>query len=143
MNGEMDPVAALRAASTATTPAASSPDKTAPSTKDFASYLKDGEKLAKVPDHSGYEEIDGGKRDGEFLNTSGNKRTGEAFKIETVHGRILHVYGDLRIVVGKATDSAKTTDAASKSTGAASGGVSAPDDGQSSSTPSSSSSSSS
>jgi hypothetical protein len=139
----MDPVAALRAASTATTPAASSTDKTPAPSKDFASYLKAGEKLAKVPDHNGYEEIDGGKRDGEFLNTSGNKRTGQAFKIETFHGKILHVYGDLRIVVGKATDSAKTSDATSKSTGASTGGVSAPADDQSSSTPSSSSSSSS
>jgi hypothetical protein len=148
MTGEMDPVAA--AASTTSTDATKtttdstkkSSDTTTPS-KDFASYLKDGEKLQPVSDHKGYELIEGGKRDGEYLNVSGNKRMGQAFKIETVDGKIMHVYGHLRIVVGEAAKTTSTSD--SKGTGATtgttgSGGTAAP---QSSSTPSSSSSSSS
>jgi hypothetical protein len=152
MTGEMDPVAA--AASTGSTDATTTSDSTTKKSgasttpsKDFASYLKDGEKLETVPDHKGYELIQGGKRDGEYLNVTNNKRMGEAFKIETDNGKIMHVYGHLRIVVGEAAKTTSTSDSGdSKSTGSTtgttgttgSGGTAAP---QSSSTSSSSSSS--
>jgi len=40
-----------------------------------------------------YAEIHGGARDGMFVNTSTNKRRGEAFQVVTKDGRELHVYG--------------------------------------------------
>jgi hypothetical protein len=57
-----------------------------------AIHLKKGETMTPVADHQ-YAEIHGGKRDGMFVNTSGNKRRGEAFTIVTRAGKELHVYG--------------------------------------------------
>ncbi len=144
----MDPVAAVRVTPPATstpatsTPATSTADKTTAATKDFASFLKDGESLKKITDHNGYEKIDGGKRDGEYLNVSGNKRNGQAFEIERVGHLEVHVYGKLRIVMGKveaagkktttaATTTAKTpvaTTSTPTTTTGATGGVDAPDE---------------
>jgi hypothetical protein len=132
----MDPVAAVRATSatadtsttdTSTTSAASS----ATPSKDFASFLKDGESLTTVSGHSGYEKIAGGKRDGEYLNTSLNKRNGQAFEIEKDAGKVIHMYGKLKVVVVEKAAATTTTGGAAATTP------------QSSSTPSSSSSSSS
>lgn len=113
----MEPVAAVRAASNdaAQTTSTTTTSSTKPA-KDFASYLKAGEKLEQLPDHKGYEKIQGGTRDGEYLNTSGNKRNGEAFKIADVHGKVYHVYGKLLVLVGRVDDKAKTTTTASTPT---------------------------
>jgi hypothetical protein len=55
-------------------------------------HLHKGETMTAVANHQ-YGEIHGGKRDGMFVNTSGNKRRGEAFTIVTRAGKELHVYG--------------------------------------------------
>jgi hypothetical protein len=55
-------------------------------------HLRTGETTSTVASRQ-YAEIHGGKRDGMFVNTSANKRRGEAFTIVTRHGRELHVYG--------------------------------------------------
>jgi hypothetical protein len=52
-----------------------------------------GETWKPVERHKDFKEIDGGKRDAMFVNTSGNVRTGEAFKIEQRDGKTYHVYG--------------------------------------------------
>jgi hypothetical protein len=52
-----------------------------------------GEKTAAVPGHSDYRDIVAGPRDGMFLNTSGNKRNGEAFVLVKRHGIEYHIYG--------------------------------------------------
>jgi hypothetical protein len=52
-----------------------------------------GEKTAAVPGHSDYRDIIAGPRDGMFLNTSGNKRNGEAFVLVKRHGIEYHIYG--------------------------------------------------
>jgi hypothetical protein len=54
--------------------------------------LRTGETMTAVEGHQ-YAEIHGGSRDGMFVNTSSNKRRGEAFQIVTEEGRELHVYG--------------------------------------------------
>jgi hypothetical protein len=40
-----------------------------------------------------YSKVMSGAREGEYVNTSGNERHGEAFAIEYHHGRRWHVYG--------------------------------------------------
>jgi hypothetical protein len=52
-----------------------------------------GEKTAAVAGHSDYRDIVAGPRDGMFLNTSGNKRNGEAFVLVKRHGIEYHIYG--------------------------------------------------
>jgi hypothetical protein len=60
-----------------------------------------GETWKAVTHHHDYKQIDGGKRDAQFVNLSGNKRTGEAFKIDTRDGTTVHVYsGGREVAVG-------------------------------------------
>jgi hypothetical protein len=54
--------------------------------------LNKGEAMKAVNGHS-YAEIDGGKRDGLYVNTSNNKRRGQAFVLVHKHGREYHIYG--------------------------------------------------
>jgi hypothetical protein len=84
------------ATAAATTPASST--TTTDSAKSFTELLADakkdlpkGEKLATVKGHD-YARIQGGKRDEQFLNLSGNTRSGEAFDLVTRNGRTFHVY---------------------------------------------------
>ena len=70
--------AALAKASTGSAPAAVEPRK--------------GESLEQVAGRA-YVDIVGGKRDGMYINTSGNERHGQAFVLVHKHGREYHVYG--------------------------------------------------
>lgn len=54
--------------------------------------LRKGEELAPVEGRP-YAEITGGRREGMYLNTSGNARHGEAFVIARKHGVEYHIYG--------------------------------------------------
>lgn len=81
--------------------------------------LHSGETMTHVTGHS-YAEIDGGKRDGMFVNTSHNKRRGMAFVRVERNGREYHIYGSgkNRLVVAckphrHATTPTTSTDAAS------------------------------
>ena len=51
-----------------------------------------GEKSEPVKGHS-YSEVTAGPRNGMFVNTSGNKRDGQAFALVKRDGREFHVYG--------------------------------------------------
>ena len=51
-----------------------------------------GEKSAPVTGHS-YADITHGPRNGMFLNTSGNKRDGQAFTLVKRDGKEFHIYG--------------------------------------------------
>jgi hypothetical protein len=53
-----------------------------------------GETWNTVDHHSDYKKISGGKRADQFINLSGNARTGEAFKISHHDGKTWHVYGN-------------------------------------------------
>jgi hypothetical protein len=77
--------------------------------------LKTGEAMSAVKGHA-YAEISGGKRDGLFVNTSGNARRGQAFVLVHKHGREYHIYGTGkdRVVVAlrkpaEKTDTTSTT----------------------------------
>src|SRR5438128_1405434 len=59
---------------------------------DAKKKLESGEKLQKVSGHS-YAEIKGGTRNGEFVNLSGNGRSGQAFHLVERNGHTFHVYG--------------------------------------------------
>lgn len=52
-----------------------------------------GETWKPVEHHHDFKKIDGGKRGDQFVNLSGNARTGEAFKIDKHDGKTFHVYG--------------------------------------------------
>jgi hypothetical protein len=52
-----------------------------------------GETWKPVEKHHDYKEIDGGKRDKQYVNLSGNDRTGQAFTIDHHDGKTWHVYG--------------------------------------------------
>jgi hypothetical protein len=62
------------------------------STATSAISLRKGEKMSGVSGHA-YAEISGGTRDGLYVNTSGNKRRGQAFVLVHKHGREYHIYG--------------------------------------------------
>ena len=51
-----------------------------------------GETMSPVSGHA-YAEISGGKRDGLYVNTSHNKRHGQAFVLVHKNGREYHIYG--------------------------------------------------
>jgi hypothetical protein len=60
-----------------------------------------GETWKAVEHHHDYKKIDGGTRADQFVNLSGNRRTGEAFKIESHDGTTFHVYaGGRKVAVG-------------------------------------------
>jgi hypothetical protein len=75
-----------------TTPATSTPAGTTTTAEPSAIHLRKGETMRAVATHQ-YAEIHGGRRDGMFVNTSANKRHGEAFSIVTRQGKELHIYG--------------------------------------------------
>jgi hypothetical protein len=52
-----------------------------------------GETWKAVEHHSDYKQIEGGQRAQQFVNLSGNARTGEAFTISHHDGKTWHVYG--------------------------------------------------
>jgi hypothetical protein len=52
-----------------------------------------GETWQAVEKHKDFKQIDGGKRDKQYVNLSGNKRTGDAFTIDHHDGKTWHVYG--------------------------------------------------
>jgi hypothetical protein len=54
--------------------------------------LRKGEAMRAIDGHS-YAEIEGGKRDGMYVNTTNNKRRGEVFALVHRNGREYHVYG--------------------------------------------------
>jgi uncharacterized membrane protein len=77
-----------------------------------------GEKSAPVKGHA-YADITAGPRNGMFINTSGNKRDGQAFVLVKRDGKEFHVYGsgkDRVVVCLKRKDDPQPTGA----TGAAS-----------------------
>ncbi|HEX6458138.1 MAG TPA: hypothetical protein VF032_04400 [Thermoleophilaceae bacterium] len=57
-----------------------------------------GETWDAVANHTDYKKIAGGKRANEYVNLSGNERTGQAFKIAHHDGKTWHVYGNGREV---------------------------------------------
>jgi hypothetical protein len=63
--------------------------------------VKKGETFEAVEGHA-YVEITSGKREGMYVNTSGNVRNGEAFVVARKNGKEYHIYGTGkdRLVVG-------------------------------------------
>jgi hypothetical protein len=63
--------------------------------------LRKGEKIQHVDGHA-YAEVTSGKREGMYINTSGNVRNGEAFVLVRKNGKEYHIYGTGkdRLVVG-------------------------------------------
>ena len=53
-----------------------------------------GETWQPVTNHHDYKKIEGGKRADQFVNLSGNARTGETFKIAHHDGKTWHVYSN-------------------------------------------------
>jgi hypothetical protein len=85
-----------------------------------AAAAPEGERSKEV-EGRGYADILSGPRDHLFLNTSGNARDGEAFRLVKRNGVELHIYGsgeDRRVVALKARD--EDTETTSESTGGAS-----------------------
>lgn len=54
----------------------------------------EGETWNRVEHHSDYKKISGGKRANQYVNLSGNERTGETFKISHHDGKTWHVYAN-------------------------------------------------
>lgn len=132
---EVPPVAHGATAPAATTPAASTTAHKTTFADRFAEAekaLHQGEQLEKVKGHQ-YGRVEGGARDGRYLNLSGNSRNGEAFRLVERDGHSYHVYGtgSDRVVVRLPVDDAakshttKTDAARSGSAKASHGGVSA------------------
>jgi hypothetical protein len=76
----------------ATAPAASTTPTATPATPAAPLKLRRHESMAAVAGHS-YAEINGGGRDGMYVNTSNNKRRGQAFVLVHRHGIEYHIYG--------------------------------------------------
>jgi hypothetical protein len=79
--------------------ASTSTDETAKPGTDVK--LHTGETIQHVEGHA-YAEVTAGKREGMYINTSGNVRNGEAFVLVRKHGKEYHIYGTGkdRLVVG-------------------------------------------
>jgi hypothetical protein len=79
--------------------ASTSTDETAKAGTDVK--LHEGEKIQHVEGHA-YAEVTAGKREGMYINTSGNVRDGEAFVLVRKNGKEYHIYGTGkdRLVVG-------------------------------------------
>jgi hypothetical protein len=145
----MDAISATAASATTTTDTSSSTGAatTTEASKSFATLLADakttlksGEQLTAVSGHE-YARINGGTRDDQCINLSGNARNGQAFDLISRDGRQFHVYGgtgaDHKVVeVGKkaattTTDATATTDATTATdattTDATSGGTASVD----------------
>jgi hypothetical protein len=88
--------------------------------------LHKGEAMSAVKGHA-YAEINGGKRDGLYVNTSGNSRRGQAFVLVHKHGREYHIYGTGkdRVVVAlrKPAEKTDTSSTTTTTTNTAAGGV--------------------
>ena len=90
--------------------------------------LRKGEAMSAVNGHS-YAEINGGKRDGLYVNTSNNKRRGQAFVLVHRNGREYHIYGTgkHRLVVALRkpdhADTPRTTATTPANTAAGTGGT--------------------
>jgi hypothetical protein len=84
--------------------------------------VKKSETFKAVEGHA-YVEITSGKREGMFVNTSGNVRNGEAFVVARKNGKEYHIYGSGkdRLVVGFHMPKTDTPDAPDET-----GGTSAP-----------------
>ena len=78
-----------------------------------------GEKTEAVKGHA-YADITAGPRNGMFLNTSGNKRDGQAFVLVKRDGKEYHIYGSgkdrLVVCLKRKDDAADTAPAKPKST---------------------------
>jgi hypothetical protein len=59
-----------------------------------------GETWHPVANHQDYKKIHGGDRSNQFVNLSGNVRTGETFTIVHHDGKTFHKYGDHEVAVG-------------------------------------------
>jgi hypothetical protein len=59
-----------------------------------------GETWHPVANHHDYKKIHGGDRSNQFVNLSGNVRTGETFTIVHHDGKTFHKYGDHEVAVG-------------------------------------------
>ena len=97
----MDPIATTTSAG-GSVPAATTKTDAKTKLSAFEDKLKAaGAKLEKVEGHA-YERVQGGKHDGELLNTSGNARSGQLFEIVHRNGRTYHVYGsgEHRLFIG-------------------------------------------
>ena len=71
--------------------------------------LRKGEEMQAVEGHA-YAEITKGAREGMYINTSGNKRHGEAFVLVNKGGVEYHIYGsgaDREVVALKSRDDDK------------------------------------
>ena len=79
-------VLAKQSTATATAPT------TEATTEAKAVKLRKGESMRAVDGHS-YAEISGGRRDGMYVNTTNNKRRGQAFVLVHRNGREYHIYG--------------------------------------------------
>src|SRR3954454_21394260 len=95
----MEPTAITASTTGPATSSSSSAKKAAPSKESFATLfaaaekkLHEGEKLAKVNGHS-YGKIAGGDRDGDYVNLSGNARSGQTFDVIERNGHTYHAYG--------------------------------------------------
>ena len=77
-----------------------------------------GEKTTPVEGHR-YADVTAGPRNGMFLNTSGNKRDGQAFVLVKRDGKEFHIYGsgkDRLVVCLKRKDAADDTPSAKAKT---------------------------
>jgi hypothetical protein len=87
------------------TPSADKPETAKPADKPDVD-LRKGEKIEPVDGHA-YAEITSGPREGMYVNTSGNKRHGEAFVLVHKLGVEYHIYGsgaDREVVALKSRD---------------------------------------
>jgi hypothetical protein len=81
--------------------------------------------MKAVQGHS-YAEISGGKRDGLYVNTTNNKRRGQAFVLVHRNGREYHIYGtgkDRVVVALRKPAKADTQNTAPTNTATGTGGV--------------------
>jgi hypothetical protein len=122
--------AGLLAKESATTAPGTDTTTTTPvATTDTAAVnLRTGETMSPVDGHA-YAEISGGKRDGLFVNTSHNKRRGQAFVLVVKHGREYHIYGsgkDRVVVALRKRDDAPKASATPTDAAAGTGGAKVP-----------------
>jgi hypothetical protein len=103
------------------TTAAATPEVAAKAVK-----LRKGESMRAVDGHS-YAEISGGPRDGLYINTTNNKRRGQAFVLVHRNGREYHIYGSgkdrLVVALRKRDPDHDTTRATTPNTSASTGGA--------------------
>jgi hypothetical protein len=82
--------------------------------------------MRAVDGHS-YAEISGGKRDGMYVNTTSNKRRGQAFVLVQRNGREYHIYGSgkdrLVVALRKRDPDQDTTKTTAPNTAASTGGA--------------------